>query len=215
MKTLRRRLLVGAVIALIALGLTLAFDREARQAFVAPILYTVWSLGLFLDGLPQGVLWAVFLAAALILAWHSLDRPRLIKPSSSSQESAPVGRVATVARWVSESAHGGYFRQRFARYLAGLTLSAQGRHEPVGDAQIVQMLDRGELRLPPATRAYLVDALQIGLSPQPASWLERLWLMVRQLPAQFHAEYTVDPGLEQLVQHLEDELEIRHEHRDR
>jgi membrane protein implicated in regulation of membrane protease activity len=199
-----RRLLIAVLIALAALGGGALLYGPLRQAVIAPLVNIAWQLVVLINKFPQAIFWAIFVGAALLIAWRSLPRFRLPDANPDQAEAGTGGPVASLARLVHESAYGRYFRWRLIRRLLELTFAANGYHERLNAREAGQLLYSQTLHLPSDLAAYLSEGLEWTMRGRSLSRLERLWLSLRRRLAP-HKAPAPDPALERLITHLEEE----------
>jgi len=209
----RAALLIGGLL-MAALILAPLFSGTLRETIIIPLLYIGWTLWLAISRLPQVLFWAIFLAAAGLMAWRSLsDGPMFLRVVQEPAYRNP-GRLATLTRWVQDLPHGEYFRRRMARHLVNLTLKTRGIPERPNAQELARMVEQDDLHLPPEVTEYVRLGLSNAIGPDadnlprrifaPLRWIEN-WLALRT----FREPDT--RALEQLITHLEDELEIPHD----
>lgn len=199
--------LVGLIL-LLAVPLVLLFKDFTREVLVAEILYIVWRVRILFESLPQIPIWTLFLIVVLFVAVRSLIKHRQPSPTSREVTAERQGPVYALSRRIERSTTSAYFQWRLARDLRTLVLEVLVYQHRISSEQSEQFLDVGTLDAPPEVQAYL----QTGLAPVytlSAGLLARLWQ--RLSPSTWDA--AVDPDLEQVVQFLETQLEVQHDHR--
>jgi hypothetical protein len=175
----RNRLLLLALLLLAAIVLALLFRDVARTVIVLPLLYLVWLAGLLWRSIPQALIWAIFVIVALRVAVGSLVVRRRRQEEQTRQEQMQNwGRARIWAKWVELAARGGYYQQRTARYIAGLTVDALAQREHIPVDLVEGELAAGRLDVPPRIRAFLLETLREA-PPARFAWLGQ-WL--RLLP---------------------------------
>ena len=209
----RTALLVGGLL-MAALILAPLLSGTLRETLIVPLLYVGWTLWLAISRLPQVLFWAIFLAAAGLMAWRSLNTNPLFLPVTKEPPYRNPGRLAILTRWVQDLPHGEYFRRRMARHLLDLMLRTKGIPGRPSAQELAQLIDRGDLHLPPECEDYARQGTSTAIGPDtdspsrrilaPVRWVEN-WLALRTFrePDTRH--------LEALITHLEDELEIPHD----
>lgn len=210
----RAALIVGGLL-MGALFLAPLLSGTLRETLIVPLLYVAWTLWLALSRLPQVLFWAIFLAAAGLVAWRSLTADPLFLPATRQVRRTNPGRVAILSRWVRDLTQGTYFQRRMARHMVDLTLEAKGYPErPTRAEDLIGIVERGDLRLPPEVIDYVQQGTTHLNGPTtqgrakrwltPLRWLEN-WLALRTFTTPDTRQ------LEQLISHLEDELELSHD----
>jgi hypothetical protein len=211
----RTALLIGGLL-MATLILAPLLSGTLRETLIVPLLYVAWTLWLAISRLPQVLFWAIFLAAAGLMAWRSLNTNPLFLPAVKEPPYRNPGQLAILTRWVQDLPHGEYFRRRMARHLLDLTLLVEGIPERPPAQDLAQMIERGDLDLPPQVIDYAQQGVYTAIGPEtdnpsrrllilaPVRWIEN-WLALRTFrePDTRH--------LEALIIHLEDELEIPHD----
>ena len=157
---IKRALFLGFALA-VSLSLAVLFKDLVRETLVEPLAYLVWLVRLELESLPQPILWIALMVVGLLLAGRSL-----IASSAPARRTLPgargyAGQVETIARWLSLTTHGEYYKWRLAQRLGEITLDALAQRDQISVEQARQQLDAGQLDVPPDIRAYL----QVGLQP--------------------------------------------------
>ena len=200
---MRKRLWFIGLILVLAIPLVWVLKDFAREAIATPLLYVLWIGDLFFQSIPQVLFWALFLASALIVAGRSLIRGK--KPAQQEREAETVrkGQVQILARWLHLAAQEDYFEWRLARHLGELTSAVLAQRERTAIAQMRKHLRDGELDLPPEVQAYLQTGLTLAFS-KSGSPFSRLKLRLR---SRIHTA-ELDPGPENVVQFLENQLEV-------
>lgn len=204
---MKKYLGVVGLILLLAIPLVLLFRDFTREVLMVEILYIVWRLRILFESLPQIPLWTLFLIVVLFIAFRSLIKRQQPSPASREAKVERQGPVYALSRGIERSATGAYFKWRLARRLRTLVVEVSAYQHRISSEQTKQSLDEGTLEAPPEVQAYL----QTGLTPiytLSAGLLARLWQ--RLSPGAWDA--AVDPDLEQVVQFLETQLEVQHDH---
>jgi len=203
-----KRWLTIALIALAVLGGGALLYGPLREVVIVPLVNLAWELVVLINKFPQAVFWAIFVAAALLIAWRSLPRFRLPEAAPDQDGAGTGGPVAALARLVHESAYGRYFRWRLIRRLLELTFSAGGYHERLNAREAARLLYSDALHLPPDLAVYLSEGLEWTMRGRSLSRLERLWLGLRHRLAPLEAAPPDEPALERLVAYLEEKTGI-------
>lgn len=220
MPRLRRALLTSLLLGLLALLVAMLIGGEVRAAVTRPLLYVAWFVGVLFADFPEAGLWAIFTTIGLIIAGMSLSgggAPRRRRPDEPVES---TGRVAKLARWLASASKGRYFQRQVSRHLLGLTLQSRGYYEPLSLQEVERLLEGGSLRLPPHIDDYLARHVRLAYLGDLDSMTRRRNPRLATLREFFlgsgrngSAPVAVDPELERLVEFLESELEIGHEHR--
>lgn len=218
---LRRVLLAGGLLLLLAALVALLAGGEVREAVTRPFVYAAWFVTVLFADFPQAAVWAVFVTCGLIIALSSLRGGERPARRALAREDKAQGRVARLAGWLAGAAEGRYFRRQVARHVLDLTLRAKGYEETLTPRQVEDLLTGSDLRLPPGLRDYLASRINLAylgdlesMSRPRSALLDSLRdaFFPPQRPNGSHP-VEVEPELARLVEYLESELEIPHEHR--
>jgi len=149
----RRLLLVGAIMALAAIG-GLAARGAIERAVITPLLGGLWLAWQLLDRLPQALVWGGAWAIALTLAIRGawlLPRPAA-RPVASPP---PGGRVAGWHRLVALARRDRYSRWRLAHRCASLLIEHLCLTQRIDASQARARLAAGQIALTGATLAFV------------------------------------------------------------
>jgi hypothetical protein len=204
---MRQRLLLVGIVLLLALPLVLLLRDFAREVLLVELMRIFWGARILFESLPQLPLWVLVLLAVLVIAASSLRGARLPMGGAVGRPVPPGGRVRTLARWIERASEGEYFRWKLARYLGDLTWQVMAHRERTTPQDLKQRLNAGGLDLPPAVETYLQAARVPSFGPGAGS-LVRLWQRLRR----GRSSFPPDPTLESVIQFLEDQLEVQHDH---
>jgi hypothetical protein len=155
---MNRRLLLGALlVALIGVGAAL-LRGVAREALIIPLLSLLWGgIDLF-ESLPQFLVWAVLVVAALVIVLRSVADPPTLRWRRRAEETLG-GRVAAWTRLVRLAKNDDYSRWRLAQRLALLASEIIADRESVDLRQARQMMETGT-HVPPAVGSYLLAGMK-------------------------------------------------------
>jgi hypothetical protein len=207
---MRRRLLFFGLVLLLAVPLVLLFQGVTREVLVLQLWRFIQAVRILVAGVPQAPVWILFVGVVLFIAMRSLFRPLETQGKGPEEEVEYPGQVRILAASIERTAQGEYFRWTLARQVGELILGVLAYEERTTPEQMRQALRTDGLSLPPAIQTYL----QVGFRPafsRPTNLLSRLkrWLLssIRGVPL------SIDPSLERVIQFLEDQLEVDHDHR--
>jgi hypothetical protein len=203
---MRKILLMVSLVLLISIPLALILHEFTREILLSSLLRLSWLARLYLDSLPQPILWAVFIAITIVIAARSLLKRRSIPEVISKAARFRMGRVHNLMQAISRTSDGLYFKWRLAQYLLGLTLEALAHQERTSPNLVRERLKSGGLDAPSEIEAYLLAGLTPVLSPR-SSLITRL----RQAIMPTHRISPLDLDPERVIQFLEDQLEIDYE----
>jgi len=218
---LKRALLAAGLLLLLAALVALLAGGVVRDAITRPFVYAAWFVSVLFADFPQAAIWAVFVTCGLIIALSSLRGGEQTRRTMPLRESHVPGRIARLANWLSGMGEGRYFQRQVARHVLDLTLRAKGYEEPLSPRQVEDLLAGDDLRLPADVRDYLASRTQIAylgdlesMTRSRAAMLANLREFFFPLRSTYDSHPAgIEPGLARLVEHLESELEIPHEHR--
>jgi hypothetical protein len=203
---MRKPLIVVSLILLISIPLTLMLHDFTREVFLSVLLRLSWLARLYIDSLPQPILWAVFIAIAIIIAARSLLTRRSTPEMISEAARFRMGRVHNLMQAINRTSEGLYFKWRLAQHLLGLTLEALAHQERTSPNLVRERLKSGGLDAPSEIEAYLLTGLTPVLSTR-SNLITRLKRAI--MPTHRISPLDLDP--ERVIQFLEDQLEIDHE----
>jgi hypothetical protein len=196
---MRNRLILIGLGLLLAGLLAILLKGLMQEAIIQPLLYQLWILRLYIDSIPQLVLWVLFIGVALLIAGSSLLARRRQTELGRAVELERLGQVAAWAEQVRlATGQKGYFQGRLARRLGQIALEVLSQNKRQPSEAIREELKAGQLEAPGPIRDYF----QAGLTVRPATLLSGLsqsllWLR-RASP--------LDLNPEEVVTFLEDQL---------
>ena len=206
----RQRLLLG--LALLTIVSLAVLGRDFVGTYIAPtLLYIVWSFYYRASGIPQFILWGIFLGLLLVLGLRSLTLRDIQLPSRSrTPKPRSAGRVRELRNQLATSGDSAYFKHRVIRHLATLTLSALGHRERLTPDEARAMIRSGQVPINDELLAFLEEGWQrqgrqIELMKKNRTWLDEL---LSRLRPERSARNWSDPRIEALIAVLESELEV-------
>jgi len=212
MKATRRRslLLIGLTAASLVLLAFLLHD-FSRQLIVVRLSRYLWVAYLVSLSIPRWLIWTLFLAAVLFIAFKSLAQGGRASPRRELERALPppAGPVEAERRWVRLASLGSYGRWRLAQRLADLAAEVIAYEEQMPPDFAKQALQRGEIELPPQVRFYL----QAGLGSMVSHDIHSLASLWRRHSQAAPGSLTRRDA-EQVILFLEDALEVSHERSD-
>jgi len=171
--------LLGAIV------LAFSFQDFLRETIVVPILYAYWFARLYIESLPQTLLWAIFIVAAVMIVARSFwAQGRRSNRSLRGVDIKPLGKIGAWSERIHLARQGGYFEERLARCLAELTLATLSYRERLSPEEVRQEIQSGLAYMPQEILTYVRAGLSLS-ETQPES--------LRENP-------------ERIVQFLEDQL---------
>jgi hypothetical protein len=228
----KKRFILLGIIFVVVLALGLFFSEALAEFILQPLLLRLWRDYIWLSNLPYLVWWLLLLVLFIYSGMHAF----FFKRESTLLRAKPPARemnASWVRRWISpvkQSTGGPFIRDAMMSYRR-LAVSVLAQKENLTPRQVSRQLLDGERSLPEPA-AGLLSYLEV-LEERRASTrtrsvpalLERLrrWLEGRS-PEDAHVSASAEepskpdlrgPVREQIVamiEYLEEELEIRHDH---
>ena len=201
-------LVVVILVLLLSIPLGFLLRDFVREVLAPEIMRLYWSARLLLESLPQLPIWIAFLLFALLGAIGTLFSTESPLQAEGRPRLRRGGRVAILSGWIRRASEAEYFRWRLAQHLAVTTWEVMAYREHLDAQEIKERLRTGRLDVPPAVLDYLRERRPPRL-PASEGWLSRLARRLRRDgggPAR-------DPGLESVVQFLEEQMEVEHARR--
>nr|MBN1229386.1 hypothetical protein [Anaerolineae bacterium] len=209
MKKKKRTALVFFAASLILLLVLLLVTGVLQAYVVLPLLRLFGIITTFINLLPQPILWAIFLATSLLIAFRTLAIGSLRPQSTGTGRGDSPGRVTDLSIWV-EKARRDFMRRHLIRHLLDITLQAYGQ-EKLTWWQAARLLERNDLDLPEGVRNSLLHGLEHNGIPANSNRnpITALIRRVRRPNGRTtdQAQYT---DIEDIVVHLENKLGISH-----
>ncbi|MBI5354532.1 MAG: hypothetical protein HZB50_17975 [Chloroflexi bacterium] len=168
-----------------------SFRRTIVGAIVSTASYIVWSVNIFGSIIPQPVLWVLLLVLILYIAVGSFYGKRFWDNKIQRKLGPSIGPVEARARWIEERSRGTYFKWRLANLLGRVY-------------QAIQEANRYDKSKDDSVPARVHDYLDAGLNTSFADYsLPKLFQKKEETP--------LDMDLEEVVDYLEEQLEIKDE----
>ncbi|MFB6286962.1 MAG: hypothetical protein ABEK03_10365 [Candidatus Bipolaricaulia bacterium] len=136
----------------------LVFGGALRDALIVPLLYLYWYVRLFVEALPQWLLWTLFVILAVALTsrtWYRTIKSQA-EPHGRRSE-IEMGEVAGLAERVRLSTRGGYFHRRLRQRLRELVSSVLATRQRRSPERVQAELRRHPDELPDAIRPLFTD----------------------------------------------------------
>jgi hypothetical protein len=168
------------------------FRRLLAGVVVRVVSYVIWSLNLVGSIIPQQVLWLCLLIALLYIAVGSFYGKRLESGAAPKNASPVIGPVETMTRWIEERQRGTYFKWQIANLLGKV-------HKSIEETD-----GRGTSNRVPHPLPQVQSFLDAGVNTTYADY-PYPGLFQKAEPTPF------DIPLEQVVEYLEEQMEIRDE----
>lgn len=203
---MRRRLIVVSLILLISIPLAIILSEFTREVLLSFLLRLSLFARLYMDRLPQPILWAVFISIAIVVAARSLLKRRSTPEVTSEAARLRMGRVHNLMQAINRTSEGLYFKWRLAQHLLGLTLETLAHQERTSPDRVRDRLKSGGLDASSEIEAYLLAGLTPVLSTR-----SNLITRLKQAIMPTHRISPLDLDPERVIQFLEDQLEIDYE----
>ncbi len=203
---MRKPLMLVSLILLISIPLALLLHEFTREVLLSILLRLSWYARLYVDSLPQPILWAAFIAIAIVIAARSLLKRRSTPEVTPEVARIRMGRVYNLMQAISRTSEGPYFKWRLAQHLLGLTLETLAYGERTSPNRVRERLKSGALDIPSEIEAYLLTGMTPVLSTR-----SNLITRVKDAIFPTHQITPLDLDPERVIQFLEDRLEIDHE----
>lgn len=165
----------------------LVFGGVLRDALIVPLLYLYWYVRLFVETLPQWLLWTLFVLLAVALTsgtWYRTIKSQA-EPRRRRSE-IEMGEVAALADRFRLSTRGGYFHRRLRQRLRELVSSVLATRQRRSPERVQAELRRHPDELPDAVRSLFADepprprvsfrllrSSDIGTFAAAIDWLDR------------------------------------------
>jgi hypothetical protein len=184
-------LLSTSLLILVAI-LVFPIRRAVAGAVVWFGAYLVWSVNILGQVIPQQVLWLFLLILILYIAVGSFYGKRYREESSPEMTDPVVGPVEAMAGYIEERHRGIYFKWQIAHRLGKIQQTIQEDASHGNSNQISLPSDR------------VRDFLDAGVNTTYADYAPN-GLMLKNISTPFDIE------LEQVVDYLEEQMEIKYE----
>jgi len=202
----------------LALALMLFFRDFVRENIVTPILYLFWLGNQVYTRLDQQFLWILLLVLFAAIVFRSMRYIRISTTRFEERETSAKGS-GRVYFWVKQ------IRLRAAPRISDefalvefrrLTLSVLAEVKRMDPVEVEHRILSGEIQVPPEIQATLKLAIPEA-STHKVSWFARIRdrLRVMRSAKWVFLSPTLASELEETVQYLEDQLEIKNEHENR
>lgn len=130
-----------------------------REVLLASLMRLSWLAHLYIDSLPQPILWNVFLTITIVIAILSLIKRKGSARVTTEVEKPQTGQVHRLMQAINPTSKGMYFKWRLAQHILGLSLEALAHRERTTPERIKQRLMSRTLEVPSEIEAYLLAGL--------------------------------------------------------
>jgi hypothetical protein len=176
----------------------------ARELIAVPLLYIFWFGHLIFQSISQSILWALFLAVAILISLKSFAKP----PRPDSAEHAPQrdnpGQVSFWAQRLHMKTPGGYYEWSLARHLGKLIVEVLAYNRRQRPGQIREKMESGDLETPTEIQAYL----KVGIKGMPSSSSNRILRLFFRSRSRRKTPCSLGLDPEHVVKFLENQLEV-------
>lgn len=185
----RRRAALAGVLAL-ALVLAFPLRQAVHQAIVIPAAYVFWALGLFYRSLSQDLWWIALVLLVIFILGRSL-MPQL-QPSAQvlPRPKEARGQVQELARWLSRSKNGTYFKWLVANRLGKLAYQILLQRDNGKPRSVFQPLTGPDWHPSADLQTYLQAGLHRSFADFPHS--RRFFASPAKSPLDLKVEEAVD-----------------------
>ncbi len=201
---MRKRSRLVGIILLLAIPLMLVLQDFAREMIAVPLLYVFWFGNLIFQSIPQSILWALFMAVAILISLKSFaKRPKPDRAEHAPQSDNP-GQVSFWAQRLHMKTPGGYYEWSLARHLGKLILEVLAYNRRQSPGQIREKMEAGALDTPPEIQAYL----KVGIKGMPTSFSNSILRLFFRSRSGRKTRYSLGLDPEHVVKFLENQLEV-------
>lgn len=225
---LRRVTTIAIVLLVVGIALLFWARDIVRELVVLPLSYLFWVIGLFIKSTPQLFFWIALLVISFVIAYRGLagKKKAYFDPTFRMKiNEVPDHRLVTgrVVYWRSkvnlmQAGQGVYFQNAFHVAVARLLIDQLAHRYRLTSGQVEQHLKDGLIDVPDEVRTYALASLERrddlhnsffallwrSFLDQVRTWLNR-W-------TQTPITYPMDPQCARVLQYMEEELEVSHDH---
>jgi len=225
---LRRVIIIAAVALLFGIVLLFWARDVIREVVVLPLSYLFWFFGLFIKSTPQLFFWISLLLVSFMIAYRSLagkKRARADYTYGMGIDEAPDRHLVTgrVVYWRAKenllrAGSGSYYQTTFHAAITRLLLDQLSHRYCLPTGEVEKRLREQTIDVPDEVRAYVLCSLtrseQVSAGFFALFWrtfMERVraWMdRWRKAPE----DHPVDPQFARILQYMEEELEVSHDH---
>lgn len=205
---------IGELLLLLLLaGLVVVLLRDLIRQLLPPwFLYLGWLSLQYINGLPQQLLWALFVTLASLYSITRFLRGGGGERQPETTTRPFPGRVTVLRQWIRLLPAGNYYKWRLAQLVSHLTVEAIDRDGELTPDEILRRLGDGRLDVPRDVKAFLefslgarsivhaLERMSNGRSPLST-------LLGRLLSGRRDPEVVTEESLEKMVTFIERTLE--------
>lgn len=205
---LKRVLYIAAAVIALALPLMFLLEDFVRDAIVAPTAYALWLVSVIIDALPDAYLLGFAVTVVVYVAARSLLRESVQPERHGLPHSPSEGGASTWLRKFELVTKGSYSEQRLEHHVGQLLLRVIAYENRCSTREAGELVESGNLDLPPELTDYLEAALTRRLPRAPNIW-ERLKTFVLGSRRPDVTADGIAAELEPILRFVENELKIR------
>jgi hypothetical protein len=203
---MKKSLLWIGLILLFAAPLVIVLHGFARKVIVVPLMYIFWAGHHIFQSIPQSILWALFLAIAILTSLKSLVKPQKPNDIVKDVEKENLGQVSL---WAER------FHMKnewtISRYLKELVVTALAYNRQQSHKKIREDIESGELD----TSSEIQALLKLGFKRIPESSHRSFLRYLFRPRSRKKIALSLEFEPEKVVKFLENQLEIENEYCDR
>lgn len=225
---LRRVIIIAAVLLLLGIVLLFWARDVIREVVVLPLSYLFWFFGLFIKSTPQLFFWIALLFISFMIAYRSLAGKKRIRVDYTygmGIDEAPDRHLVTgrVVYWRAKenllyAGSGSYYQTTFHTAITRLLLDQLSHRYRLPASEVEKRLREGSIDVPDEVREYVLSSLTRS-DQTSTGFFALLWRRVVERVRAWMAHWTkapqdhpVDPQFARILQYMEEELEVSHDH---
>ncbi|MBI1729592.1 hypothetical protein HY229_02875 [Candidatus Acetothermia bacterium] len=158
MKDKRLWPIFGILIA--AIPVTLFFQEEFRTAVIIPLAHFFWLASLFIDSIPQALVWVALLLVVLVIISANFFRVPKMRFKRDSGVMRRMGAVESWLEWIIQAEQGTYYRGRLAKRMMDMAIPIIAYTDRLSTTAVKRRIEDASLKLPPDVLSYLQQGLE-------------------------------------------------------
>ena len=203
---MKKSLLWVGLILLFAALLVIVLHGFTRKVIVVPLMYIFWVGNHIFQSIPQSILWALFLAVAILISLKSFVKPQRPNAIVKDVEKENPGQVSL---WAER------FHMKnewtLSRYLGKLVVTALVYNRQQSPKKIREEIESGELDTP----SEIQTCLKLGVKSIPESSNRSFLGYFFRPRSRRKTALTLQFEPEKVVKFLENRLEVENDRYDR
>ncbi len=200
---MKKSLLWVGLILLLAAPLVIALQGFIRNVIVVPLMYIFWVGHLIFQSIPQSILWALFLAVAILISVKSFAKPPRLNAKTNDVEKENPGQVSL---WVER------FHMKnewtLSRYLGKLIVTALAYNRQQSPNKIREKIESGKI----VTQPEIQTCLKVGLKRKSDSSDSPHSGFFFRIRSRRKAARSLGLDPEKVVKFIENQLEVDDDH---